>query len=91
MGMSSHVTGFKLPDEKWKKMKAIYDACKVANISPPQEVNEFFDYSPPDDAGVQVGIPCTKSSDSDSCSDIFEVNLKDVPKDVTLIRFVNSY
>ena len=47
MGMSSHVTGFKLPDEKWKKMKAIYDACKVANISPPQEVNEFFDYSPP--------------------------------------------
>ena len=91
MGMSSHVTGFKLPDEKWKKMKAIYDACEAANICLPKEVSEFFDYSPPDDAGVEVKIPHTQSSDSDSCSDIFEVNLKDVPKDVTLIRFVNSY
>lgn len=91
MGMSSHVIGFKPPDVKWEKMKAIYDACKDANICVPTEVDKFFNYEPPDEAGVRVNIPVHESSDGRSCSDIFEVHLKDVPKDVTIIRFINSY
>ncbi len=91
MGMSSHVIGFKPPDEKWKKMQAIYNACEAAGVTIPKEVGEFFDYSPPDLAGVEVKIPVHESSNSRSCSDIYEVYLKDIPKDVTIIRFINSY
>ncbi len=91
MGMSSHVIGFKPPNEKWKQMKQVRESCLAAGISIPAEVDKFFDYEEPDEAGVQVKIPVHESSDSRSCSDIFEVYLKDIPKDVTILRFINSY
>ncbi len=29
-------------DGTWKKMKKVWDACKDAEVDPPQEVEEFF-------------------------------------------------
>jgi len=94
MGMSTHVVGFKPPDDKWKKMKAVYDACQKAGINPPEEVFNFFGgSSEPDDQGVEVAIqklPCTKKFSSESKQG-FEIDLKKLPPDVTVIRFYNSY
>jgi hypothetical protein len=93
MSMSTHVVGFKPPDDKWKKMKAIYDACKAAQVNPPEEVEDFFSNGSPDDRGVEVSIeklPCTKKYNSDS-EDGFEIDIKKLPPDVTVIRFYNSW
>ena len=56
MSMSAHVVGIRPPDEKWKKMKAVWDACTMANTSIPQEVRDFFGCEPPDKAGVVVEV-----------------------------------
>jgi hypothetical protein len=91
MGMSSRIRAFIPPDQKWEKMKAVYDACTFANLSVPPEVSKFFDYKAPDPAGVEIKIPYSETSDSDSCSDIFEVKVSDIPENATVIRFTNSY
>lgn len=93
MGMSTHVVGFKPPDDKWKKMKAVYDACRAADINCPEDVDDFFCNGEPDDRGVEFSIekyPCTKKYNEETSSG-FEIDLKKLPADVTIIRFYNSY
>lgn len=54
MGMSTHVVGFIPPDEKWQKMKAVWDACRAAGVEVPEDVCDFFEGGEPDPAGVEV-------------------------------------
>lgn len=84
MSVDLSVHGFRPPDERWDQMKAIYDSCKAAGVSPPGEVEEFFDYTRPDDAGAEVEIPI-KAWNSEYASG-YEINIKDLPKDVYIIR-----
>lgn len=89
MSMSTHIIGFAPPDETWLKMKAIWDACEAAQLDPPEEVGEFFGYTDPDPAGVEVEIPY--SDWANRSREGFEVALKDIPKHVKTIRFYNSW
>lgn len=127
MSMSTNVVGFRPPDAKWEKMKAIYDACETAGVSIPDEVDEYFNGEPPDDAGVKVDLdvdsdeemeeqpamiqngggfmvpaplqPKLKKRKKKGCvkpyhddmQEGFEVDVTKLPKDVTIIRFYNSY
>lgn len=91
MGMSTHVVGFRPPDEKWKQMKAAYDACVAAHVGVPEDVRLFFEYKEPSDLGVEVQIPNALRRYSADMKDGYEVDLKKVPKDVTVIRFYNSH
>jgi hypothetical protein len=91
--MSTYVQGFKPPNEKWKKMKKAWDACADAGIGTPEEVDSFFGNEFPDEAGVKVEI-----EEHECCSEIegnaqtgFEIDVTKLPKDVTVIRFVNSW
>jgi len=73
-------------------MKKIFEACKAGGIEPPKEVWEFFNYMPPDAGGVEVELDKAVRSWSDNGGRAgFEVNLSKLPKDVTLIRFYNSW
>lgn len=96
MSMSTHVVGFKPPDEKWKKMKAIHDACKAAGVSRPDEVIDFFDGGEPEDCGVEASqgdlLRCGalvpfKSDDHEG----FTLHVDKLPADVKIVRFVNSW
>lgn len=89
MGMSTHVVGFRPPDEKWKKMKAVWDACKVAKTEIPESVVDFFNGETPDPAGVEVEIKA-KDWSMDSASG-YEIDLDKLPKDIKTIRFYNSW
>lgn len=89
MGMSTQVKGFRPPDEKWKKMKEVWDSCQKAGIPVPKEVEKFFDYQEPDPAGVEVKIKTHPYHEE--MIDGFEVKLSELPKDVTVIRFYNSF
>ena len=98
MSMSTYVVGFRPPDAKWERMKAAWDACQAAHVAVPKEVGEFFDWSEPDEAGVKVQLEdsskkklgCVKPYQADM-QDGFEVDVTKLPKDVTIIRFYNSY
>lgn len=93
MSMSTHVIGFKPPDDKWKKMKAVRDTCIKAGVSIPEEVEDFFGEGEPSPKGVTVELEdtdcCVKWSDNEE--DGFEIDLGKIPVGVTIIRFYNSY
>lgn len=93
MGMSTYVIGIKPADDIWRKMKAIWDACKAAGIEPPQEVEIFFGGERPNESGVEVSLrnhPAIASSGDDS-REFWDVDLSKLPPDVKIVRFVNSF
>jgi hypothetical protein len=88
MGVSYFVEGYVEPDEKWLKMKAVYDACVSAGVAIPSEVEKFFD-GPPSEAGMPVKLKARSLSEPGY--DIVEVVVKDIPEFVKLIRFKVGY
>ena len=89
MGMSTYIRGFKPPDKKWEAMKKIYDACQEAEMEIPDEVQEYFNYEEPDEAGVEVEIETKEYANDDQ--EGLEVDLDKIPKGVMTIRFTNSW
>lgn len=97
MGMSTHVVAFKPPGEKWQQMKAVWDACRAAGVEVPDEVERYFEYDGPDPVGVEVKRADLINSgalydwnDGPHASG-YEVDVTKLPKDVTVIRFYNSW
>lgn len=97
MGMTTHVMGFRPPNDKWKKMKTIWDLCLEEKIKVPEEVAEFFDHDHPDEVGVEVtlvGNGVANDSVKEWCRDGergFQVDISLLPKGLNFIRFYNSY
>ncbi len=93
MGMSTHVIGFRPPDETWKKHKAVYDACIKAGVEVPKTTFEFFNYEAPDDGGVVVKLEQHQSVSTynDESQSGYEVDISKLPKDIKTIRFYNSW
>lgn len=94
MGMSSSVKGIKPPDETWKKMKAVWDACVTAGIETPVEVDEFFGWENPDKEGVIVNrdkLGDAVEEYNDEYSSGYQVHIDKLPKDIKIIRFTNSW
>lgn len=96
MGMSTHVVAFKPPNEKWRKMKEVWDACEKAGVQSPLEVTKFFEHDAPDEAGVRIDqhelTRCGAVKEwGESSREGFEIDVSKLPPDVTVIRFYNSY
>lgn len=98
MGMSTHVSGFKPADEKWRQMKAIFDNCVALKIPVPNTVMGFFEGDEPksDDPGVKVQqaalIKCGAVREwSDAARAGFEIDVKKIPADIAIIRVYNNW
>ncbi len=96
MGMSTHIKGFKPPDDKWRAMKAVYDACMAAKISIPEDVEKFFNDDTPDEQGVVIEeralIACGAARAwGGSGREGFEIDIKKLPADVTVVRVYNAW
>ena len=96
MSMSTHVIGFKPPDDIWKKMKAVWESCQEAGVEPPEKVSIFFDYEPPDEAGVEISERDLEKAGAireyrEEMRDGYEILIDKLPKDVKIIRVYNSY
>lgn len=93
MGMSTWVLGFRPPDDKWRQMKNTWDACNRAEVTVPEEVEKFFNYGPPDDAGIKINLDEKHGVTewNDDSREGFEVELSKLPKNITRIRFVNAW
>ena len=78
-------------DKKWKKMKAIWDACKDAKIDPPPEVDEFFNGETPDDDGVVEEIDELLSRRDSNGYDSWDIAIKRIPEGATMLRIDMHY
>ena len=93
MSMSTYVEAIKPADLRFEQMSAIWKACHDAEVSVPKEVELFFEGLPPDPQGVVVslqGHPAVKKYQDEFKSGL-EVELGELPKDIKIIRFVNSW
>jgi hypothetical protein len=93
MSMSTHIVGFAAPDEKWKRMRAVWDACEDAGVPAPSEVLEFFNYEAPTEAGVTIPLEGHESVTAykRDMQDGFEIDVRKLPGNVQFVRFYNSY
>lgn len=91
MSMSTNVVAFRPADEKWKQMKAIYDACNEAGVTRPKEVDAFFNGVAPDENGVEVEIDQAVRKWCDYSCEGLEVDISKLPKDIKIVRFYNSW
>jgi hypothetical protein len=94
MSMSTYVEAFRPPDEQFKKMLEIYNQCIELGVSIPKEVVAFFDGEPPSPTGVKVNLNRLKGVVSpyrDESREGVEINLDKLPKDIKILRFVNSW
>lgn len=93
MSMSTHVVGCKPPDERWEQMKAIWDACASAQVDIPDEVEDFFEGTPPDVAGVRINLKNTPAAVewTGDMAGGWEIYIDKLPKDVKIVRVYNSY
>ncbi len=89
MSMSTHVVGFRPPDEKYQRMRAVYEACERAGTSTPQEVLDFFEGEEPSDNGTI--LPIDSIEYKGYMSEGLEVDITSLPKGVKVIRFYNSW
>lgn len=92
MGMTTYVRAIKPPDERWRKLKEIWHLCKQCGIEPPSEIYDFFKHAEPDEKGIIIDIPYDAQSEWDSeDGNGIEVDLSKIPKDVKILRFINSW
>lgn len=91
MSMSTHVVGFVPPDERWAKMKAVWDASRAAGVEVPREVERFFGGEAPDDNGREVELPVMPWHDAHGGREGYELDVALIPKEVRVIRFYNSW
>jgi hypothetical protein len=89
MGMSTHVIGFKPPDAAYTAKLEAYNACKKASITPPEELQRFFNWTEPDPQGITVRVP-TREWNNDHASG-YEVDISGLDPSVKVIRFYNSW
>jgi hypothetical protein len=90
--MSTHVVGFIPPDDKWRQMKAVYEACSKAQVVVPMEVRDFFNgEAPGNKPGMEVLLGDAAKQWHDDYRQGIEVNLKKLPPDVTILRFYNTW
>jgi hypothetical protein len=84
--------GFRPPDERWRKMKAVWDACKDAGTEPPESVGKFFDWGEPDERGVEVSQPDLEKVGAvkkymGKTGEGLEVEIAKLPENVAHVRF----
>lgn len=96
MGMSTRVDAIRKPDENWLRLKAVWDACRTADVSIPEEVSRFFKYEEPDESGVVIPLNSGEYNIAREWQDKYsasgyEIDLADLPPHVTTLRFYNSY
>ncbi len=91
MSMSTHVTGFRPPDEKWRQMKAVWDANEAAGLEHPKELWDFFGHDDPDEAGIEVDIKDAIEKCGGDSTDGYQIELAKLPDNVTHIRFENCW
>ncbi len=91
MSLTTYVVGFRPPNDQWRKMKAVFDACEAAGTPVPAAVVSFFEGGRPDPKGVEVPLGLAVKPWGSNDASGYEVDVTLLPKGVVLLRFANSW
>jgi hypothetical protein len=91
MSMATYVEGFIPPDDAWRKMRDVRNACVAAGIRVPDDVDRFFNFEAPDPQGQRVPLKDVAKEWRNEHSEGIEIVIADIPKSVKVIRFINSW
>lgn len=85
MSKELYLEGIILPDNKWKQMKKVYDACIEADVDIPTNVQVYFNYEAPNDIGIVLDLTEYFTSTLEKG---LEINVEDIPENVKILRFI---
>lgn len=97
MSMSTYITALRDMDGKFKDMLEIKRFCDRKKVSYPKEVIEYFGNNLGESEEymiqemLEVRIPQKEFSDDRVNGSGIEIQVKDIPPEVKVIRFVNSW
>ena len=97
MSMSTHIQAFRDMNGEFKKMLEILLFCREKGVSLPKEVEEYFgdnaDYDEDEikDEMLEIDITSLVRDWTSTSADGYEVDVKDLPKEVKTLRFYNSW
>ncbi len=98
MGMSTIIQGF-IPDtdETYQKHKKVLLACNEADVSLPTETADYFGYNYPELCALEEKLEFKLikgvhySDFNENMVEGFEIDIRNLPKSISKIRFYNSY
>lgn len=92
MSINTYVQGLKPKTNEYQIKLDIFISCKKLNIEPPKEIKDFFYDWEICEEGIVTELPKESVREyTDEYRDFLEVDLTKIPKDISKIRFVNSY
>jgi len=89
MGMTTNIVAFP-PNDRWRRMQAIWEACEAAGVAVPDEVDIFFGGESPDPLGAEVDIDCAIEKWHDDSAEGYQIDIAKLPNDIQFIRFYIS-
>ncbi len=97
--MSTHIAGVRDLDGKFADMIKVKEACDIAKIDYPIEVQDFFrgeaqqsvEYLQQEMEEINLDNLVQKNKVPVDMTDTFEIPLSLIPKEVKVIRFKNCY
>jgi len=90
MGVSYYVQGYKPVDEKYKKMKEVWDSCDELGIAQPAEVTDFFNEERPPKGGVGLMVDIDAKEGGSDYENWYEVDVASLDEDIKTLRFIIS-
>lgn len=100
MGMSTHIKAF-IPDTdpEYLKHKEILLVCNKHSVQLPPETSKYFDNLYPHmilldnklEINLELGLHYNRWADKEESSAGFEIDLTNLPKGVTKLRFYNNW
>lgn len=93
MGMSTHILFLRERDQEFLEKKAVLEACWKAEVSIPEEIQEYFqdNYADPESA-LEIEVQDTDQYRfSANASDGYCIDVQDLPPGTRYIRFYNSW
>jgi hypothetical protein len=92
--MSTHIVGVRNLDGQFTNMMKVKKACDMAGIGYPQEISKYFKHPQESEQYLRLEMEEMEikfKEISENGTVCYEVNLKDLPKEVKSIRFSNSW
>lgn len=81
-------------NESWDRMRKVWEVCKAADVSLPDEVREYFgdaadddDFKPGEHVGIDlIPFDCVTKVDSNT----YEIDFTDLPDGIERVRVIED-
>jgi hypothetical protein len=81
------VVGFIPPNDEYREKRKLLEELDNADLDIPDELEKFFRFDPPNDAGIPVELEFTSGYDEVKNGRWLQIDITKIPAGVKTIRF----